>query len=107
MRIFLRSQARRQGHYSPEELAMLDQICKAATLRLGLSAHDDIDDLAAGILSLYDMGSDDPEAILRDIMLVFSTERRLKRRGTASRRGTPAAVGKARLPGRPFGSSRH
>jgi hypothetical protein len=103
MRIFLRSQAGRQGHYTPEELSILDQICKTATLRLGLTSREDIDDLAAGILSLYDMGTDDPEAILRDILLVFSTGQRLRRRGTAGRRGTVASTGKVPPKGRAFG----
>jgi hypothetical protein len=82
---------------------MLDQICKAATLRLGLTLREDIDDLAAGILSLYDMGTDDPEAILRDILLVFSTGQRLRRRITAGRSGAVASTGKVPPKGRAFG----
>lgn len=103
MRIFLRSQAARQGHYTPEELGVLDQICKAATLRLGLASRDDINDLAAGILSLYEMGSNNPDEILREIVLVFSTERRLKRRGVAERGISAAEAGKPPPKGRAFG----
>ncbi|RUM95503.1 hypothetical protein EET67_22900 [Pseudaminobacter arsenicus] len=94
MHTFLRSQARRQGGYTPEELSMLDQVCKTAVSRLGLISRDEINDLAAGVLSLYDMGSDDPEDILRDIMLVFSTGRRLKRRGMAGLPGVASGAGK-------------
>lgn len=81
MRIFLNSRTSRQGQYAPDELAVLDRICKMATMQLGLKERDDMDDLAAGILSLYAMGSREPAAILREILLVFSTERRLNGRG--------------------------
>ena len=39
-------------------------------------------------------GSDDPEDILRDIMLVFSTGRRLKRRGMTGLPGVASGAGK-------------
>lgn len=105
MHTFLRSQARRQGGYTPEELSMLDEVCKTAVSRLGLTSRDEIDDLAAGILSLYDMGSDEPDDILRDIMLVFSTGRGLKLRGTGGLHGIAPGAGK--MPPKPpvIGSS--
>lgn len=90
MRIFLSSGSRRQGHYMPAELAMLDQICRTASLRLGLEQRDDIEDLALAILSLYDLGNDDPEAILHEIVLIFSAEQRLKRHGRTARYGIAA-----------------
>ena len=74
MRTFLKSRASWRGGYSPEELSMLDQVCKTAVLRLGLTARDDIDGVAAGTLSLYDRGADDPEEILRALLLAFSSD---------------------------------
>lgn len=100
MRTFLRSQARRHGGYTPEELSMLDQVCKAAVSRLGLTSHDEIDDLAAGILSLYDAGSNDPEEILRAATLAFSTGRRLTQRRAVRTHGI--AVSKVPPPPKPL-----
>lgn len=94
MRTFLRTQARRHGGYTPEELSMLDQVCKAAVSRLGLTSRDEIDDLAAGILSLYDVGSDDPEEILRAATLAFSTGRRLNQRRAVRTHGPDPGAGK-------------
>lgn len=95
MRTFLKSRARWRGGYSPEELSMLDRVCKAAVLQLGLTARDDIDGVAAGTLSLYDMGANDPEEILRALMLAFSSDRRMKQRGTAGPGGVGLAANKA------------
>lgn len=67
MRSYLANHPRRNGTYSPEEVATLAAVCDRLTDLLSITERVDIDLLAARILAVYEGGKRDPGEIVRTI----------------------------------------
>lgn len=56
MRRYLSFQREQRGSFSPEELDMLDILMRRLTRRLHIDDHAERNEIAARILSLYELG---------------------------------------------------